>query len=306
MWVSPSVRTLLMTALVAALACCSRPESEDVLARVGDAKITAPEFNRLLQARQALSPVPVKAEALLNEWVEREVLVQNALQEGLQDDSEVHELIRDVLIAKYRERHLDSKIEQSAVISEEELRQAYEEEKPKLITPERVRLALLHLTVPDGEAEQTQQRMRVALAHVGQSGDLTFGKLAVDFSDDQESRYRGGEIGWVERERFPPRLDPAIIKAGFVLSQPGEVSDVFHVKSGVCAVRLVERETASPITLEKAGPILRQKLALQKQEKIQNEFQAKLREGLRIDINTERLKGLLAATQVEPPPPSIP
>ena len=37
-----------------------------------------------------------------------------------------------------------------------------------------------------------------------------FGALAVNFSEDQETRYQGGDLGWIERGRFPQRFEKAV------------------------------------------------------------------------------------------------
>jgi len=304
------LRILPMTAVAVHLAGCTRQEPEEVLARVGDAVITVADFERQLQARRGAGLVKVDAEELLGELVEREVLVQKAVSDGLRNDPEVKELIRDVLISKYRERHLDGLLDKAVEVSSEEVGEAYEQEKEKLMRPERVRLALLRLSAADAAEQEAQsRRLRIAVEKASQesaAAQAGFGRLAVEYSEDQESRYRGGEIGWVERERYPQRLGREVIEAGFALREPRHISDVIRVAGGVFVVMLLERQPASAMPLELAGPVLRQRLVQQKQEQIRAEFQESLRRDLTVEVHCERLKGHLAASRNETLPPSIP
>jgi peptidyl-prolyl cis-trans isomerase C len=307
-WEIPA-RCLVVGTLLVVGGACSREEQVDALARVGEVVITSKDFNLELESRQGRSPVPVNPQALLEEMVEREVLVQNAVKEGLNDDPEVRELVRDVLIAKYRERRLDKQLEKASEVSSDELSEAYKKEKASLLKPERARLAVLFLGATSEEEVAAQKgRLQAALEQIrlAPKEEAGFGKLAVEFSEDQESRYRGGDIGWVERERFPPRLGRDIIEAGFELTQLGQVSDVIQVKGGVCVLRLLERQAASVIPIEQAEPALRQRLVQARQEQIRQDFQSALRQRLRVEVHAEKLKGLLAATRSENLPPSIP
>lgn len=301
------------------LAGCSRqaPETGTVLARVGVVALSGQDFDRLLKERASPDGAGVDPKAVLQEWVDREVLVQNAVKAGVKEDPKVQEMIRDVLISEYKQRQLVPRLE-AVEVTDEELKAAYEAEKSQLITPERVRLAILFLSSAFRAEEEAvlepRRRLQSALemarqadagAVAGAGARKDFGALAASFSEDQETRYRGGDIGWVERERFPSRLDPAVIETGFALTEPGEYSDVILGRDGFYVVKLLDRQAAAPVPLEQAAPALRHKLIEQKKEQVHTQFQAGLREGLIVEIHPDRLQGLHAAT-AENPPPSIP
>lgn len=299
------------------LAGCSKqaPEKGLVLAQVGDVSLSDEDFKKLLQERSGPNETPADPEEVLQEWVDREVLVQNAVKAGVKEDPKVQELIRDLLIAEYKQRQLVPKLE-AVEVTDEEVGAAYEEEKNQLITPERVRLAILFLSSAFRAEEEAalapRKRLQSALemARQAEEGAKTgtrkdFGALAASYSEDQETRYRGGDIGWVERDRFPSRLDPAVIETGFALTEPGQYSDVILGRNGFYVVKLLDRKAAAPVPLEQAAPALRHKLTEKKKEQVQTQFQTGLREGLLVQIHPDRLQGLHAAT-AEKPPPSIP
>ncbi len=305
---SPVLRAGTLALAGAALllsAGCSRETPTGVLALVGDKAITIDEFTRQLEARRGRSPVPVDAEELLNELVEREVLAQNAVKAGLMDDPEVRERMRDVLIAQFKERQLTPLLE-TASVSDEEVAAAYQREKAQLTKPEQVRLAILHAQAEPGEKNDADNATRLRLEAAAQlarqqdtrtdkGAPASFGPLAAQHSDDQESRYRGGDIGWVERERFPGRLDPAVIEAGFALQQPGQISEVIAGAKGYYVVKLLERLPAAVLPLEQAAPALRSRLLADKQGGLTAGFHDQLRQGLRVEVHTDRLAQIAAA-----------
>ncbi len=289
---------------------CTRRTSSNVLAVVGDKEITEEDFTRHLEAERARSPVAVDPEVLLQELVEREVLAQKAMQAGLMDDPEVRELMRDVLIAKYKERHLSQELE-AVTVSDEEVRAAYDREQDGLTRPEQVRLAILFAAMPPGEKQSGSEEARLRLEAAVQlarqqdlrsdKGDVQgFGPLAVNHSEDQESRYRGGEIGWVERRRFPGRFDAAVIEAGFALTEPGQVSGLISTSGGCYVVKLLERKQATIPPYEQAEPALRSRLLTEKRAQLHTQLQDKLRQNLRIEMHPERLATLAVASPAKP------
>ncbi|MEN3941667.1 peptidyl-prolyl cis-trans isomerase [Prosthecobacter sp. SYSU 5D2] len=298
---------------------CSRQAHEEgaVLARVGDVSLSDGDFKQLLQLQERIRPNETEADpkAVLQEWVDREVLVQNAVKAGVREDPKVQEMIRDLLIAEYKQRQLVPELE-AVTVTEEEIKAAYEEQQNQFIMPERVRLAILFLSSSsraEGEdALAPRRRLQSALdmarqaepeAKAGARKD--FGALAASFSEDQETRYRGGDIGWVERERFPARLDPVVIETGFALTEPGQYSDVIIGRAGFYVVKLLDRKPAAPVPLAQATPTLTHQLTEKKKAQVQTHFETGLREGLTVEIHPERLQGLHAAI-AEKTPPSIP
>lgn len=288
---------------------CRKPDAGDVLARVGDREIRIEEFSRLVEARQRTSPVPVDAKLLLEELVVRETCVQAARKAGFENDREVQEQIRDILVAKVRERVLAPQLE-AATVSDAEVQRAYAARRAEFTTPERAHLAVLYLQAPPGDAAPVRQRLENAQSQIRQASyraDRNFGALAVDYSEDQETRYRGGDLGWVERHRHPQRIEPVVIEAGFALPQPGAISDVIRGERGFYLVKLVERQPPSVAPLEKVEPAIRAGLLRDKRAQIEAGFAAKIREAVPVEVHPERLPASAAATAPAPNlPPKLP
>jgi parvulin-like peptidyl-prolyl isomerase len=294
---------------VIAISGCKKPVAENVLARVGDREIRIDEFSSLVETRQRTSPVPVDAARLLDELVARETLVQAARKAGFEDDREVREQIRDILAAKVKERVLAPQLE-AATVSDAEVQKAYEARRAEFTTPERAHLAVLFLQAPAGDAAAVRQRLENAQSQIRQvslKGEQSFGALAVEYSEDQETRYRGGDLGWVERGRHPQRIEPAVIETGFALTEPGTISDVIRGERGFYLVKLVERQGPSVAPLEKVEPAIRAGLLREKREQIEAKFVAKIRETVPVEVHPERLPASVpASAPAASLPPKLP
>ncbi len=289
--IGPAGTSALLAALL--LSGCKKPMPNDVLARVGDREIRVEEFAAEMRTRQDASPVPVDPQGLLDELVEREVFVQAARKAGFQNDREVQDLIRDVLVAKLKERTLTPQLE-AATVSEAEVKAAYEASRAEFTTPERVHLAVLFLQAPadSDQAASVRQRLETAQSRVRQAsfaGAESFGALAVDFSEDQETRYRGGDLGWVERGRYPQRMERAVIDAGFALKEPGAFSDVIRGERGFYLVKLIERRAPSVAPLAGVEPAMRARLLREKREKIEAKFLTKLHSAVPVEVHPKRI-----------------
>jgi parvulin-like peptidyl-prolyl isomerase len=130
--------------------------------------------------------------------------------------------------------------------------------KPKQLTKEEAKT----------KAQQILDRAR--------KGD-DFGKLAGDNSDDPGSKTQGGEMPFFGKGAMVPEFE----KAAFNL-KPGELSEVVETQFGFHVIRLEERRSAQPPSLD---------------EKVKQKVLEKLKD----DRLQEKVKEIAAASTVEVP-----
>jgi parvulin-like peptidyl-prolyl isomerase len=75
----------------------------------------------------------------------------------------------------------------------------------------------------------------VAASRLGPKDETGFDELVSRYSDDVESRSRGGRLGMIERSNR--RLPAAVIDAAFALKQVGDVSKPVSTERGVFILR---------------------------------------------------------------------
>lgn len=300
----PTRKTALLLALcglalAAFVAACGKKPTGMVLATVGDRKITIEDFRKEVERRvQARRPIPDKA-TLLHEMVTYEAMLQRAGAAGLADDPEVRREVNNILISRLQERELTPRLE-AVNVTKEEVRAEYDANLAKFTRPAQIRLALLYLEA-DSKAsaarrEEIRQRLTEArsraIAQPARGGRgpaaFGFGALAIDYSDDQASRYRGGDIGWLEGGNFSYRWPRQVLETGYALEQ-GKVSEVIETDNGFYLVRKTDSRAAVTTPFAELEPTLRQSLLLKKRRDLNEAYQREATQMAGTTINQQGL-----------------
>lgn len=291
----------LLTAAASCLVSCQKPAEDaalQVLAEVGGQSITVAdlkaEADRRMKARQA---VPEK-EVLLEEMVKHAAMLQRARSLGVEQDPEVRRRLETVLLAELIERELTPRMD-AAGVSPEEIKAEYDRELERYTHPEQARLALLRLDIgpKDSEAKRAEQRARMeearrkALEQPADTGRTRgvrgFGSLSIEYSDDPISRYRGGDIGWLEQGQ-PIRYPKEVIEAGWALPI-GEVSEIIEAADGLYLVRKTDARPATVTPLESVSAALRQQILVRKRREIEEAFRNEILTATAPRIHTQAL-----------------
>lgn len=279
-----------------ALAGCNQQappqRAADILATVGERTIRVADLEAEAARRAALGQaIPVK-ESLLEEIVSREALLARALELGLAEQPDVRRRYHNLLLAELKERELQPRLKQ-AKVSPEALRAAGASEARR--RPAQIRLAVLRLAAPPRTSPEKLTRLAERLAEARERAsslpphETGFGALAVDYSDDQSTRYRGGEFGWFDVGRTNYSLPAPVLAAGHRLARVGEISDVLHTGDGFFLVRLMELREAGQPANGTSEVALHHSLLAQERKRIEAEFSTEARAHARVEINTQAL-----------------
>lgn len=181
----------LLLALPLLLACSGSGSEKNAIAQVGSRSLSAAELNALL-------PYDADAEErqrVLQNWVGRELLYQEALERKLHEDARLREQLertrRDLLVAAL----LDDEFGREEVhIDEGEILQYYRDHEDEFHREESETHARHILLASKREANAR----RTAL----QRG-ADFAEVARDFSEDVDTREFGGDLGFFSQEDEP-------------------------------------------------------------------------------------------------------
>jgi peptidyl-prolyl cis-trans isomerase D len=184
-------------------------------------------------------------------------------------------------------------------VSEREVERAYEEALDTFTRPERVRAALIWIPVPARASESRRASLRAradeALSEfVRRSPGLAtvdFGALAVRYSADQATRYRGGDVGWLAR-RQESRWPAEVVDAVFDLAEIGDVTPVIETTEGLAIARLMDRRPSETQPLAEVAERIRARLLTDARRL---EYEAFLSD-VRNEVTIERNDALLAAS----------
>ena len=255
---SIALRSAFLGALtcVALLAGCSKT-GEPVLAKVGAREFRAIDLKAEVDFRvKNRRPIPDN-ESLLREMMTQEALLQRARQAGLENEFAVRRELDNLLVSKLWDREAVSRVS-AVTVSEDEVKAEYERNLSRYTQPPKVRLAMLQLNgqrlMSDAKRAELRSRMEEARskalaqpAPAAQGATLSgFGTLAVDYSEDVASRFRGGDLGWLDQESSGYHWPAPVLKTGYSLPR-GKVSEVLEV-SGTFYLVMKTDERPSAIT----------------------------------------------------------
>ncbi len=278
------------------------PDASAVLATVDDQTITVDDLRREIARRERTYPGrygrPGESEALLNELVRLEILAARGRATGLDRDPEFQRTIRRAMARTYEEGVLEPKLRELAV-TDQEVEAYYADHAAEFTLPRMVRAALIQIkTSPKDSADKLAEQRRRAESALQEAkilppGTPTFGATAVKYSEDQASRYRGGETGWLTEGAKKPPWDQAVIEAVFSLPKPGDLSPVIATPGGFYLAKLIERRESGVRPLTEVRELIRRKLFAGKKDAITRDFYREEGGKVKVEVNRDLLKALV-------------
>lgn len=302
---------LCAVALAASMLVSCRKTVPQVLATVGGVSLTAEDLvQEAARLQAARRPVPDKA-TLLQEMVNRLALLQRAKAAGLDRDPQLQREIGNLIIGRFLDRELKDQLA-AVTVPTNEVRADYDRQTARFTQPPKYRLALLRLDggkkLSDARTAELRARLeearRRALAQPAPPPrpDVPggFGALAIEFSDDAASRYRGGDIGWVESGREGYSWPRPVLEAGFAL-ETGAVSGLIEAESNFFLVMKTDSRPAVTQPFEQVESSIRQKLLAQKRQALDDAFHAQALRETGARIHPEALARVELPAPIPPP-----
>jgi len=287
---------LASAAAIGFLGGCSRPAPHAaVLAKVGNREITADDFEREVQRYTRNGQALPDKQALLDDLIARELRVQKAIALGLNKDPEVERGYQILLASKLEQLELMPKLEATQA-SAEEIKASYEQNRSGYTHRGKARLALVCIRK---ERKMTTEQLAKAEARIREAHELAvalpatahgFGKVAAEFSEDQASRYQGGDVGWFDEGLAEYRWPTDVVQAGFALSRPGEISEVIQSNDGFYLVRKLDTRAASVTPLSQVQNSIQHRLVLEKRQQVEAAFRQELQAFASVQTFPEALR----------------
>ena len=220
--------TLMFTGLLATLAGCTPPPSEErVVAFVNGKPITQTEFEHewaaLPEATKARYEKEGGQQVFLKELIDDEILLQEARKLGLDQSDAIRDRVRRYKEKLLKDELLKDRMKTTVELTKDELDKYYEEHAGELLTPLKVRVAQMLLpNFPAAKDLETQ---------VNRGGD--FGKFAQRYSIDYKTKSKGGDLGPYRKGLVLPEVDEVIKTL-----KPGMVSAPIKTEAGYYLVQV--------------------------------------------------------------------
>lgn len=213
--------------------CDQAPPAQDVVARVGDAVLTEAD----LAARPPVGFEPEHGAGhraqLVETWVERQLLYQEALRRKIDQEAGVQALLdrsrRDLLVAWMLDREFTG---QETQVDEDAIR-AYYDEHAAEFQRTRPEVRIHHILL--GTRRDANARYQAL-----QRGE-SFEALAREHSLDPDTRFQGGDLGYFSEDQ-----DPVLWEACEDLAL-GRTSRPVRTEYGYHLIQVVDRQEAGTV-----------------------------------------------------------
>lgn len=320
--VSPGFKMVAAACLLLPLAGCGwlrRPApGPEVLAMVNGQPIAASELNQLYaeQTAGATTPLPPQQSlqlrlSLLNQLIDRHILLQYAAQLGIQPDSQ--QLERELSVARSRQpappeaelrqqtadtlilnQLLQQEVGAKIHISDSEIAQFYQQNQASFHLPERQYHVLEMVVTPrpgavtnlaeDKATTPAAARKKMAMLQQRLAAHADFATLAQQYSEDPATASSGGDLGLIPQSVLMSQT-PAALRDAILRLQPGQVSPVITTPDGFYLLKLEGIEPAGlrPLTDPQVKQSIRDLLTNARQQVLQAAFLTVVRDRARVE-----------------------
>lgn len=249
------------------MVCGKRSADDPVIARVGDAVLRSQEMRRKM-AWEGMRPEQISE--YVDRWVNRELLVQEARRQNLDQDEnlrwELDLVEKEFLVQKL----LEQTFARSVQITDGEIEAYYEKNKEMyLVTEDEVRAS--HVL--------TETREEANLAHQ----EITAGMEIADVARERSVgsfRDRGGDLGFFRRGDTIAEIE----RVAFALRE-GSVSRVFQSSHGFHIIKVVKkRRQGSYKALQNVRDEILQHLRVTKERSVYRALISQLQNNTKVEV----------------------
>ena len=268
------VPRLLVVAL-SLLAACNRAPVGEVVARVGDAVLTAQELERRVPIHLEGQVTADHRRRMVESWVEEQLLYQDALTQKVDEDHGVNRRIDQAVQVILTAELLERLFSEVSTVSEDDLRAYYSERSDVFVrdVPElRVRQILVK-----GRSDASRVRKRL------ESGAM-FDQVAREESIDA-SNEMGGDVGYFTEDRVAPEFWSGCDKAKI-----GKLTLV-RTPLGYHLIEVLDRKEAGTVReLLNVRDEIRQRILTDRRESIRAKMLEEIRNRIPASIAYDKLE----------------
>ena len=280
-----------------------------VVARINDQTLTLCDFTRRINSNnpylRARFAQPEQRRALLQSWIDAELLAAEAHERHLDDEPEVRRAVT-MQLARRLEMLVRGEVAQPEV-TDAEVQAYYDAHRAEYVTEAQVRASQIVLATRE-EADRVLAEVR---AH--EDDDALFRERVRRLSVDTASRAADGDLDFFP-EAGSRTVQPEVANAAFTLQRNGQILDRViesahggaNGQRGFHVVRLIARREALHRTLEEESRRIRARLLRDKRDGAEEAAMRALIERLRGAATVQIDEAALARVEVTPAPGTPP
>ncbi len=270
-----SVRLIFLVILISG---CRERDSEEppeivlgAVVKVGDVVLTQDKLENLLPESEKI-PFSIEEKThFIQKWVEIEVLYQEALLRGLQNDPRVGARIKTLEKEFLADHLVFLELRERIEVSEEEIEKDFELHGNEYRNEYRVSHILVN-TLEEAEQAKTMLEKQ------------SFAWVANRYSVDPMAK-RGGDLGYLTKGNMIPEFETVIFNM-----QPGKVSGIVKSDFGFHLIKMAGmREARVKVSLAEVRERIVSRLLMEKRKKAYSDFMKSLMESANVEYYEKEL-----------------
>ncbi len=277
-----SVFVILLVLVLVVVVSCKKKEvekaDESYFAKIGETVITQEDFDREFQAlppyAQAMFEGEEGKKRFLEEMVKKELLYQEAIKKGLENDAEYQKRLEEFKKLTLISALFEKEVLEKSTVSDQEITDFFESHQSEFSAPHEVKAS--HILV------KTEEEAREVLRRLAEGE--RFSDVAKAVSVDKASAVKGGDLGYFSRGQMVPEFE----HAAFHLNA-GEVSDPVKTPFGYHIIKVVDVKRGPAVEFEKVKDMIVQKITSDKQKTVFDTYIADIKKKYEVTINVDSL-----------------
>jgi peptidyl-prolyl cis-trans isomerase C len=223
-----------------------------------------------------------------------ELLAAEALTRGLQNDPDVIDVAKKVMVQKLMQKEFDEK---ASPIADSEIADYYQKHQSDYVKPEMVRLSQLFLSAPEGDPSRTEKKKK-AQALLKEARALSpmdnnaFGNLVAQHTEDEKSKPLRGDMRYLSHEELLAQQGQQIADAAKGLTELGQLSEVIETPKGFHLLKLQGRQAPLNLGMEQVKSQIQSRLLHQRRTENFNKFVEELKKRAEFRVHDETLAKL--------------
>jgi len=269
---------------------------DGVVGKMGTVEIKTADVRRLIDAQPAqvkkqVASSPADLDRLVRSELVRQALLNEAKGKGVDKKPEVALMMERAREQALLQAYMSEVAKPPAGYpSEEDVKQAYDANKPALTAPAEFNLAQIFISVPesaDKAAVTAATKKAHDIAAKAQAKNADFAKLAREQSEQKETAAKGGDLGWLPDNQIIPEIRAAIAQ-----SEKGDVTGAIRSASGFHIVKVLDKKPAGVKPLSEVRDTIVNQMRLRRAQDIERNYIEGMMGRSQVSINQAELSKL--------------
>jgi peptidyl-prolyl cis-trans isomerase C len=266
---------------------------DDTVITVGDVQKGINKQSPFVRARYATAD---KKKDFVDNLVRFEVMANEAQRRGFDKDPEVVRVMKQQMISKFLQKDFESTLKVEDV-PDADVEKYYKEHSDEFNKKEQVRVSEV-LVKDKAKADKVYTEAKALPKNtpvpVAGSEQKTFRDIVSKYSEDEESKQRGGDLPFLEREAA--NYPKVLVDAAFKLNEVGDISPPIKTDKGWVVLRLAQKRPGFNRPLPEVKRQIQQRLFRDTRNKALEAFVANLKNKSKIEMHEENLSKVVIDT----------